>query len=176
MQNYTPPPPPPQPGYGAPAGYPVAGQPRYGGFWIRFAARILDGLVLGIPIGVLFTIVGIAAAGAAGATSQNGQISPAAGGALAGVSLLLWAVVVVAAIAYFVVLWTTGATLGMRVLGLRVVDAQSGRNIGFGQSILRYLGLIISSLPCYLGYLWVAWDPQKQGWHDKIASTVVLRS
>lgn len=173
MQNYTPP---PQPGYAAPAGYQLAGQPRYGGFWIRFLARLLDGLVLGIPFGVLFAIVGIAAAGATSATSQNGQISPAAGGALAGVSLLLYAILFVAAVLYFVVLWTTGATLGMRVLGLRMVDAQTGQNIGYGKAILRYIGLIISGIPCYLGYLWVAWDPQKQGWHDKIAGTLVLRS
>ena len=177
MQSYTPPPPQPQPpGYAAPAGYPVAGEPRYGGFWIRFVARFLDGLVLGIPLGVLITIVGIATAGASGATSQDGQISPNAGGALAGAYILVYLVALVASIAYFVWMWTTGATLGMRVLGLRVVDVQTGQNIGIGKGIVRYIGLIISGLPCYLGYLWAAWDPRKQGWHDKMAGTVVLRS
>src|SRR5262245_16349588 len=177
MQSYTPPPPQAQPpGYAAPAGYPAAGQPRYGGFWIRFVARFLDGLVLGIPFGILLTIVTLATAGTLGTTSQDGQISPAAGSAIAGGYVLLYGLLAVASIAYFVFFWTTGATLGMRVLGLRVVDAQTGQNIGIGKGIVRYIGLIVSGLPCYLGYLWAAWDDRKQGWHDKMAGTVVLRS
>ena len=45
-----------------------------------------------------------------------------------------------------------------------------------GRRVLRYIGDYIAMLPLFLGILWVAWDPRKQGWHDKIAGTVVIRS
>ena len=45
-----------------------------------------------------------------------------------------------------------------------------------GQSIGRYLAYFLSTLPFGLGLLWVAWDPKKQGWHDKLAGTVVVRA
>ena len=61
------------------------------------------------------------------------------------------------------------------MLGLHVVDAATGRNIGVGRAIGRFVGYIISAVPLYIGLIWVAFDPRKQGWHDKIASTFVVR-
>jgi uncharacterized RDD family membrane protein YckC len=52
-------------------------------------------------------------------------------------------------------------------------DLQPG--IGMGQAGLRYVGKIISGIPCGLGYFWMLWDDQKQCWHDKIASTKVIK-
>jgi uncharacterized RDD family membrane protein YckC len=62
------------------------------------------------------------------------------------------------------------------MLSLQVVDASSGEPLRVGQSILRYLGYFVSTIPLCLGLVWVAFDPRKQGWHDKIAGTVVVRS
>ena len=77
---------------------------------------------------------------------------------------------------YFVVatgVW--GRTVGKRLLGLRVVDS-SGNTPGIGRALLREgIGKWLSGMVCYLGYLWVAWDPRKQGWHDKVAGTTVRR-
>jgi uncharacterized RDD family membrane protein YckC len=79
-------------------------------------------------------------------------------------------------IAYFAGLWTYwGATVGQRVLRLRVVDANTGQPIGVGKALLRWLGLFISFIVCFIGVIWVAFDARKQGWHDKIASTVVVQ-
>ena len=197
MQNYPQQPgyqPPPgqgypqQPGYPPPQGYPTGApqQPygtasqglQYGGFWIRFAAAIIDGLVIGVPLGIIYAIViGIVAADAVsqGSVDQNGQVSTGAAGALVGVQALLYVLVFVVSVLYFVILWANGATLGMRALKLQVVDAQTGQPIGVGKSILRYIGYIISSVPCYLGLMWAGWDSRKQGWHDKIAGTVVVQ-
>lgn len=47
-------------------------------------------------------------------------------------------------------------------------------SVGYGRALLRWLGMVVAGIPCYLGFLWVIWDPHKQGWHDKIASTVVV--
>jgi uncharacterized RDD family membrane protein YckC len=171
MENYPPAPPSPeQPGYSGQTPPLASQQQSYGGFLIRLTARIIDGFVVGIPIGIIFGVVFFVLSATA-STSQAGQVSPAMAAALT----ICYLVALVAAIAYYIVLWTTGATVGMRLLHLRVVDAHNGQTIGYGRAILRFIGLIISSLPCYLGLLWVIWDSRKQGWHDKIAQTVVLR-
>ena len=65
---------------------------------------------------------------------------------------------------------------GQRVLGMRVVDANSGAPIGFGKAALRWLGLVISFAVCFIGVIWVAFDGRKQGWMDKIGGTVVVRA
>ena len=86
---------------------------------------------------------------------------------------LVYLGLVVVQILYFIFFWSRGGTIGQRILRLHVVDATTGGNIGMGRAFLRYLGLVISAMPCYLGLLWAIWDSRKQGWHDKIAGTVV---
>ena len=68
------------------------------------------------------------------------------------------------------------ATPGKMVLSARVVDAKTGDALTLKQSIGRYLSYFVSIIPLGLGLLWVAFDPRKQGWHDKLAGTVVIRS
>ncbi|MBA3376011.1 MAG: RDD family protein [Gaiellaceae bacterium] len=67
-----------------------------------------------------------------------------------------------------------GQTLGKMALGIRVIDFSSGGPIGYGRGVVRYLGRIISGVVCLLGYLWMLWDKEKQTWHDKIATSVVV--
>jgi uncharacterized RDD family membrane protein YckC len=175
--GYQPPAPPPQPaGYPAPQGYGYTPQVTYGGFWIRFVAVIIDGFIIAIPIIILAVILGVAAGVAAGVSSNStGQATSAANGIGTGLSLIVDLVAFVLTIGYFVYFWGTGSTLGMRLFHLRVVDANTGAPIGFGRAALRYLGYIVSGAVCYIGLIWAAFDPRKQGWHDKIANTVVLQ-
>jgi uncharacterized RDD family membrane protein YckC len=70
--------------------------------------------------------------------------------------------------------WKQG-TPGKLMLRLRIVDATTGGEPCLRQWCLRYLGYFLSTLPLLLGFLWVAWDPRRQGWHDKLAGTVVIR-
>ncbi len=70
--------------------------------------------------------------------------------------------------------WKQG-TPGKLMLHLRIVDAGTGGEPGLRQWCLRYVGYILSTLPLLLGFLWAAWDPRRQGWHDKLAGTVVIR-
>jgi uncharacterized RDD family membrane protein YckC len=73
--------------------------------------------------------------------------------------------------------WTgTGQTPGKMAMGIRVVSAQTGDVIGMGEALLRYVGYIISGLALGLGFLWIIWDPKHEGWHDKIASTRVVKA
>ena len=101
------------------------------------------------------------------------------------VELIVWAISnqavasvvgLVAGLAYFTYFegGETGQTLGKRALGIRVYDFAGGGAIGYGRAFVRYLGKIISSIPCLLGFLWMLWDKEKQTWHDKLATTVVV--
>jgi uncharacterized RDD family membrane protein YckC len=79
-------------------------------------------------------------------------------------------------IVYFVGFWTwRGQTPGMMLFGLRIAREVDGSLPGLARSILRYVGYFISQLPLFLGFIWIGFDKRKQGWHDKIAGTVVVR-
>jgi uncharacterized RDD family membrane protein YckC len=68
----------------------------------------------------------------------------------------------------------SGQTIGKHMMGIRVIDFRTGGPIGFGRAVLRYFARILSSIPCLLGYFWMLWDGERQTWHDKIASDVVV--
>jgi len=81
----------------------------------------------------------------------------------------------VVGIGYFVYYWsTTGQTLGMKSQNIRVVRAD-GKPMTWETGVLRYVGYFIGALCILIGLLWVYWDPKRQGWHDKIAQTLVVR-
>jgi uncharacterized RDD family membrane protein YckC len=169
----NPPPPPPPPGFGAPPpGYVAYGTQRgpqvaYAGFWIRFAAMVLDGLLLSVPMWILSAIL------------YNGDAYLSTGvswqpGTETGLNLLSTLI----GVAYYASLegGPTGQTLGKRVCGIRVVDAETGQpGIGIGRGIGRYFARWLSSIPLGLGYFWMLWDDRKQCWHDKLVRTIVVK-
>lgn len=74
-----------------------------------------------------------------------------------------------------VLLWKhRQSTPGKMLLGLRVIDAVSGAPLGLGRGTVRYLGYFVAAAPLGLGLLWVAIDPRRQGWHDKLGRSVVV--
>ena len=80
---------------------------------------------------------------------------------------------------YFTYLHATpaGQTVGNRVVGVRIVDADGGGSIPYSRALIRYLMSIVSGIPLALGYLWMLWDqPLRQTWHDKVASSTVVRA
>ncbi len=77
-------------------------------------------------------------------------------------------------IAYFTYFHgTTGRTPGKMLLGLQVISAD-GTSISFGIAFLRAVGYLVSGALFNLGFIWAAFDKKKQGWHDKMADTVVI--
>ncbi len=68
----------------------------------------------------------------------------------------------------------SGQSPGMRVLRIRAIDARTEGQIDYGAAFVRYLMGIVARLPCYLGYLWMLWDPERQTWQDKVAKTYVV--
>ena len=135
-------------------------------------AYIVDSVIIGIPTLILVVILGVVlgvALGASGTASDQ-----AVNTASQGIGALFQLIVFVITVGYFVFFWGRGQTLGMRLFHLRVADANTGAPIGYGRAALRFLGYIISGIVCYIGLIWAAFDSRKQGWHDKIANTVVL--
>jgi uncharacterized RDD family membrane protein YckC len=167
-------------------GYPPAGMPYgmpmgpiYAGFGSRFVGFIIDIILLAIPIGVLVSIL---VAGELSTYTSGGTLS---GGALFGIYLV--APLLIAG--YFTLtVALMGGTIGQKVMSLRVADAASGQRATYMQAFLRSIifwvqGVIpirgVASavgLACLVGMLWVAWDPMKQGLHDKLAKTVVVKN
>ena len=182
MQNPPPPPPPPPPLMGpppvmAPYQQPYAGQRVYAGFWIRLVARLIDGFIIGIPLVVIGGLIAIVSSGLVASSGNNDQSTNNA--AAAGVSIvfaLFYLVAIVVSIGYWVYFWgTSGSTFGMKMLKLQVVDANTGAPIGIGRALVRWLMTLVNTWACYLGWIWVAIDVRKQGWHDKLANSVVLQ-
>ncbi|MFZ6647125.1 RDD family protein [Undibacterium sp. TJN25] len=67
------------------------------------------------------------------------------------------------------------ATPGKMAIGAKIVDADTGLPPSMRQHIIRYVGYFVSMIPFFLGFLWIVFDNRKQGWHDKMAGTVVVR-
>jgi uncharacterized RDD family membrane protein YckC len=118
------------------------------GFWRRFVATLVDGIVLGVAYGIFAVIF-----------SEN---------AASGLNLLL-------SLGYYTYFeGSSGQTLGKKALGIRVIDLGAGGSIGYGRAFIRWIGRIVSAIPLLLGYLWMLWDKEKQTWHDKFANSVVV--
>jgi len=139
---------------------PMAGY-HYAGFWVRFLAILLDAIVLGVIAGALTPLWGPQ-------FTYSGNTFSVNAGANA-ISTLLGLV-------YFIGFWSwRGQTVGMMPFNMQVVSVADGTKIDPVRGLLRYVGIIISVIPLFLGLIWAAFDGRKQGWHDKIAATVVIR-
>jgi uncharacterized RDD family membrane protein YckC len=135
---------------------------EYAGFWIRFGATLIDTILLMIiTMPLLIWIYGWSYVGDGRLIHGPAEI------------WISWVAPAIATVLFWR-LWQ--ATPGKAMLSLHVVDADSGKRLSVGQAAVRYLCYIISMLPLCLGFIWVAFDRKKQGWHDKIAGTVVVRS
>lgn len=147
----------------------------------RFMARVLDGLVLALGSGLiigLFAAIGSVGGGAAGSAED------AAGGGLMGILFGLVIVATVFAFYELIMVWFWGATVGKMLTKIVVVRTADGRMPGFFPSLLRYIipGLcayipFIGSIGTALCFLSPSFDSggRRQGWHDKVANTVVVR-
>ena len=135
----------------------------YVGFWARLFASIVDSILLLIVLAPLLRLI-------YGPDYFDPQRMTLFAGPL---DALLNLVAPAVAIVLF---WTSRrATPGKMLIGAEVVDARTGAALTVPQSIGRYLGYYVSIIPLCLGLVWVAFDRRKQGWHDKLAGTVVIR-
>ncbi len=133
---------------------PTAATTEKAGWWIRFFAVFIDFVGLAIVNGILSSIL------------YGGDVT-----AGSGLQTLL-------GVAYFCYFWSSygkGQTLGMRALNIKVVKTD-GSSLDLVGAFIRYIGLVVSCIPVFIGVIWAAFDAQKQGWHDKIAKTYVVKA
>jgi uncharacterized RDD family membrane protein YckC len=148
---------------------------RYGGFWRRLVAYTIDKVILYF-ISLFLLLTAFLALGRGGVSLSS---IAATGNIPRGVGLIVIFYAIAMSITdmiYFI--WfhgSVGQTPGKMLLGLRVIQV-SGDDMTFGVAFLRWVGTLVSILFLSLGYLWIAIDGEKQGWHDKIAATLVIRT
>jgi len=139
---------------------------RYAGFWIRVGAHIIDAiLIIAVTMPLLYLVYG----GDYFAPQPGGEPRVVYGLADFLISFVLPAVAVI-------VFWRwRSATPGKMLCGIRIVDAETLAPMSTAQCVGRYFAYVVSALPLLAGYLWVAVDRRKQGFHDKLAGTLVIR-
>ena len=135
---------------------------EYVGFWSRVGAALIDTLLLLIICGpLLMWIYGADYWLSAGLFQGPADL------------LINWILPAIAVVLFWMY---RQATPGKMAISARIVDAKTGGKPTTGQLIGRYFGYYVSIFPLCLGLIWVAFDARKQGWHDKLAGTVVVRS
>lgn len=145
-----------------------------GGFWIRFVAYLIDGLVLLIPILILVGIFAAIIVLAHDQTADEGEYHPLI---IGGTILLLVGSITINWL--YEALMTSsprGATYGKLALGLRIVGAD-GTQLSFGRATARHFAkyMVTPLVPLAIGYIMAAFTNRKRALHDMIAETLVIR-
>lgn len=143
------------------------------GFWKRFAALVIDGVILSAAYYAL--LVGFVVVFGLGAASVFSTDSAGIGGVFAVLLALVYLLYPVLSAIYFVAMETSShqATLGKMAVGIKVVDRQ-GRRLGRGHALGRWFSHLLCYLTLYIGYLMVAFTRHKQGLHDMVNGTQVV--
>ena len=134
---------------------------EYAGFWIRLAAALIDMLIMVIVLAVPLTFI-------YGTEYWTGDE----------LYYGIWDLLLNYVVPFVATIWfwlKFLGTPGKMALRLRLVDAETGAALTIGQSIGRYFAYILAAIPLMLGFIWIGVDKRKQGWHDKLAGTVVVR-
>jgi uncharacterized RDD family membrane protein YckC len=143
-------------------GVSLSGAMTYAGFWIRFVAQIIDGIVMYLGGMIVGLLVGLAM----GATGLAGVAAKA-------LSQLFVSALGVAYVTYF--LGAYGATPGKMVFGLKVVRS-NGDKVTYGRAFGRYWAYFLSGIILAIGYIMAGFDQEKRALHDRICDTRVIKA
>lgn len=133
---------------------------EYAGFWIRLGAGIIDNLILLLIFYIIYTVI-----------SEITKTLP-----LPAIFILVTIFIsFLIKITYFVSFWVwKGQTPGKFIMGVKIIRTDSSP-ITWPYALLRYLGYIVSTIVLFIGFIWIAFDERKQGLHDRIADTYVVK-
>ena len=138
------------------------------GFFPRLIAFIIDGIIVDVVAVVILGFFGFYLFLTADTGLVSVPFTPKHGIGVA-VAALWWMV-------YYLFFWSnTGQTPGKMIIGIEVISADDGGRIGVPKAIVRLFGYFIDFVVLGLGFLWIIWDRDKQGWHDKFARTYVVK-
>ena len=134
---------------------------EFAGFGVRVGSWVIDQIIVGIIIFPwLYLIYGDSYG--SGSTVFEGPLD-------------FLITVVLPCIAVILFWYYKNATPGKMVIKAKILDAKTGQPPTLGQCVGRYFAYIVSGLPLGAGFIWIAFDKRKQGWHDKLAGTVVVK-
>lgn len=154
---------------------------NYAGFWMRFVAIIIDGIIIGVAQSFVLVPL-LAAVGfgfASNADSMDFSDPDQAAGIVASIAALMggyWILAMVIQVLYFTFMESSKlqATVGKLALGIKVTDLQ-GNKLDFTKALIRNLSRIISNFTLLIGYIIAGFTEKKQALHDMIASTLVVK-
>jgi len=130
---------------------------KYAGFWIRLLALFLDWFIF-------LGIIGYLLFGSEVTKIGNGSIN---------VNYSGWKIIV--PFLYFIIFWIwLGATPGKLLCRIKIIEINGGK-LSWQKALIRFFSYILSAAALFIGFIWAAFDPKKQAWHDKIAKTYVIK-
>jgi len=135
----------------------------YGGFWLRVLAYVLDSIVVSVVTIPFAFVVGLMI----GFNGGSPAVAELVGNLIGIVMAWIYAAIMESS--------SKQATLGKMALGMKVTD-EAGQRISFGRATGRHFSKILSGMLLCIGFIMVAFDQRKQGLHDKIAGTLVVRA
>jgi uncharacterized RDD family membrane protein YckC len=146
----------------------LTSQQPLAGILRRFGAILLDGL---IPMLIFLPVAGFAGAFVYQGPPTETTLT------IAIFIVMLTYLGLMCYTAFVFAMWAYGLTPGKHLLGIGVVRQDTGLPVGFWRMALReIIGRWVAAIVCYLGYIWALFDANKQGWHDKIAKTLVVQT
>ncbi len=155
---------------------PSVALPRvYAGFWLRVAAYIIDAILLSI-VNWILTFLVVGSSMSAAMMSPDGAVDPAAAQAMMSKIWMAYGISLVIGWLYFAYMESSKnqGTLGKMALSIKVTD-MDGNRISFGRATGRFFAKLISGLILLIGYIMVAFTEKRQGLHDMIANTLVVK-
>jgi len=149
--------------------------PHYAGFWSRAAARVIDLLIIIAAFNLIYLVDRLGADAGLWTGMGLGEGS-SAGAGLSMANVLRGLFFLTFPVFYYVYLHAMyGQTFGKMAMKIKVVN-EDGTPLDYRKAFLRWLGYFLCDLTFYIGYLWAAFDHRKQGLHDKVCRTVVVRT
>ena len=133
---------------------------QYVGFWPRLGASVIDSIcIILLTYPFLYLIYGAEYFDSDGSVQGWTDF------------IITYLLPIIAVILFWIY---KSATPGKMAVSAKIVDEKTGKKPSAKQCVIRYLGYYVSILALGLGFFWIAWDDKKQGWHDKMAGTVVI--
>ena len=148
-------------------GMSVADSMEYAGFWIRFGAKFIDGIIIGIVNSVLSMALGfIIAFGVSSADPSIAIIIP----------IIMWGIQIAIAATYTtLMLGKYDATLGKMACKIKVITSDGGK-VSYARALGRHFAEFLSAIILSIGYIIAAFDDQKRSLHDRICNTRVIKT
>jgi uncharacterized RDD family membrane protein YckC len=145
----------------APATHVMIGESEQAGFGLRYGAWMFDFLLTMMAMmGFTFALTALSRRSVVGSNRD--------------LMLVLALTLVLFLLNFIVLAGRSGQTVGMRILGIRIEKTDGSQFTVKGAIVRHLLGYPLSVASFFLGFLWMLWDPRQQGWHDKLARTIVV--